>query len=131
MTNRQFYFKLGLLTIATIVAMAGLHLIPVLAPFWDITIGSIVLFLVISILAWHLGQKAALSKNKNNFTALVLGFIFGKMFLCVIFVLIYTKTVFPESKFFLIPFFLIYLVYTIFETTILTKLGRLQPAKEG
>ena len=111
--------------------MAGLHMIPILKPFWDITIGSVTLFILISVLAWHLGQKAAVSKNKNNFTALVLGFIFGKMFLCVIFILIYTRTVFPESKFFLVPFFIIYLAYTVFETMILTKLGRLKPIENN
>jgi hypothetical protein len=127
MTNRQFYVQLGILTIVILMLMAGLHLIPILQPYWDITIGSTLLFLVLSILAWHFGQKAAMSSNKNNFTSLVLGFIFGKMFLCVIFVLLYTKTVFPDTKFFLVPFFIIYLAYTVFETMTLTKLARIKP----
>jgi hypothetical protein len=79
------------------------------------------------VLIWHVGQNAALSDNKNIFTSLILGFIFGKMFLCVIFVLIYSKTVLPETKYFLVPFFIIYLAYTVFETMILTKLARLKP----
>ncbi|MCR9290789.1 MAG: hypothetical protein NXI23_25740 [Bacteroidetes bacterium] len=127
MTNRQFYVQLGSLTIAIFILMAGLHFIPVLKPYWDITIGSIILFIVISVLIWHVGQNAALSDNKNIFTSLILGFIFGKMFLCVIFVLIYSKTVLPETKYFLVPFFIIYLAYTVFETMILTKLARLKP----
>lgn len=128
MTHRQFYIQLGILTIAILLLMAGLHLIPSLTPYWDVTIGSTLLFVAISVFIWHMGQKAAMKENQNAFTSLLLVFIFGKMLLCIVFVLLYSKIILPETKFFLIPFFIVYLGFTVFETIILTKLARLKPS---
>jgi hypothetical protein len=44
-------------------------------------------------------------------------------------IVIYKKVANPESLWFLIPFFLIYLVFTIFEVYFMNILGRVKPNK--
>lgn len=73
-----------------------------------------------------LAIKAAVSKDKNAFTSLIIGFTFAKLLLTVALVLVYKKIANPEGALFLVPFFLIYIVFTIFETVFMTKLGKIK-----
>ena len=70
--------------------------------------------------------KAAISKDKNAFTRLIMVFSMGKLFLTVIIVVIYDQIVQPESISFIIPFFGIYIAYTVFETIFMSKLGKVK-----
>jgi len=81
-------------------------------------------FLLITILMYYSGRRAARSNNKNDFTSVVMGFTTGKMFTVLLAIVIYQRTVLPDHNFFILPFFSMYLIYTIFETYVMTKLGR-------
>jgi len=74
---------------------------------------------------YYAGRKAAFSDNKHDFTNVSLGVTIGKIFIAILFILGYNQLMQPDSRFFIIPFFLMYLIYTIFETYIMMKLGRL------
>ena len=74
---------------------------------------------------YQAGYRAAMSDNKNDFTNAVLGFTVGKMFLAILVILGYSLLAQPPDKLFIIPFFAIYLIYTIFETYFMMKLGRM------
>jgi hypothetical protein len=47
-----------------------------------------------------------------------------KMFLCILLVAIYSKVQQPTNNYFLIPFFSIYIIYTIFEVHLMTIIGK-------
>lgn len=73
---------------------------------------------------YYAGRNAARSSNKNDFTNIIMGFTMGKMVLSFVLIFAYLKLVEPADKIFVLPFFSIYLIYTVFETYFMMKLGR-------
>lgn len=125
MTNQQFLFQLIIITGLCAVGLWGLmEGVPDLRAYQALGWISLVGFTALSGLMFWAGRKAALSKNKNDFTSAVLGFTMGKMFLAVIIIYAYMKLAQPADKLFVIPFFGVYVVYTVFETYFMMKLGR-------
>ncbi len=124
METKTFYTQLSLVTIFTVLSLLGMHTFPQVAayaPFSWICIGF---FVVFSVLIYTLGKRTAVSEDRNAFSRLALGSIGGKMFLSVFLVMLYYQLAQPESKFFLLSFFIVYLVYTIFETYVLMRLSK-------
>lgn len=91
----------------------------------DISTVSLIFFNLLSIVVFHLGLRMIKSRNKNDFSRLVLGFTGFKMMLSIAVVFIYQSVAEPTDRWFVIPFLLIYVVYTIFETYFLMRLGRM------
>ena len=128
--NKPDFFK----TLASI--STGLALVLFLMSFISLFKGhqifswiSLGFFLFFTIGVYFLAERAAHSPNLNNFSSVIFGVIFMKMAFIVIMVLIYKKIMDPVSPWFLVPFFLIYVVFTIFEVYFMTKLARINPAK--
>lgn len=89
---------------------------------------SLAFFVALSITMFYLGKMTAGSdKSRMAFSNTVLGLVIGKMILSMLIVFSYAQEVKPESKLFLIPFFAIYFIYTIFETWFLMKLSYIKP----
>lgn len=74
-------------------------------------------------------HKAVHQPNANLFTALILGSVMGKLVLSLIFLFIYTRTLLPVGRSFLVLFFALYLGYTIYEVRMLVRLSK--SAAEG
>lgn len=89
-----------------------------------VTWWSLSLFIPLSIGMFFFGQRAANSENKMLFHNLIIVTIFAKMFLSVFALLIYKKIFHPETKNFTLPFFLVYFIFTIFETYFMVKLAQ-------
>lgn len=87
------------------------------------TWGILAFFILLTLAIYYVGKQLAVSNDKYAYNRLILLVVMTKMMLCVLFVVVYIKEMEPTNKFFLIPFFLIYFVYTIFEVVIMTKLG--------
>ena len=85
---------------------------------------SLGLFVPLSIGMYFVGDKASKSENKMLFHNLIIITIFAKMFLSVFVLLIYKKIFQPETKNFTLPFFLVYFIFTIFETYFMVKLAQ-------
>lgn len=62
--------------------------------------------------------------NVNLFTALILGSVMGKLILSLIFLFIYSRTLLPDGRSFLVLFFTLYLGYTVYEVRALVKLSK-------
>ena len=89
-----------------------------------VTWWSLSLFIPLSIGMYFYGEKASRSENKLLFHNLIIVTIFVKMFLSVFVLLIYKKIFHPETKNFTLPFFLVYFIFTIFETYFMVKLAQ-------
>ena len=76
---------------------------------------------------YYMGIRTAASKDRNAFTRTVLGFTGVKMFLAIVMLVIYVEIVKPLSRHFLLPFFIIYFIYTIYETYFMMKLSHVKP----
>lgn len=81
-------------------------------------------FGVLSVLSFLGGRHFARQTNKNAFSRFVMMLILGRLFLSIGVIIGYYKLVHPESKLFLVPFFMVYLFYTIFEVLFLSAIGR-------
>ena len=103
-----------------------LHSFPLFQPYWDLSILSLAFYILLSIFMFILGKKTAGNKNVNDFSQVVFGSIIGKMLLTVVLVVVYFKLKQPDNQHFLLPFFLIYLVFTAFETSFMMKLSKLK-----
>lgn len=127
MTHRSFLLQLTLLTAAS---AAGLWLMlgmPQLAGFEWFGWGCLIFFVLLTIAMFYAGHSAARSSNKNDFTNAAIGFSGGKIFLSAIIILMYVELAAPTSKFFILPFFALYIIYTVFEVYFMSKLGRMKP----
>lgn len=86
-------------------------------------------FVLFSMAVFFFGLKAARSSNRHDFTNASMGFIFFKMMLSVGFVFVFVKLNKPPDALFIIPFFINYLCFTIFETRFMIQLGKIRPQR--
>lgn len=125
MNQRRFFIELAVVSLVAILIVIGLQQLAFLKPYGLLAWLSLAFFMLVSLLMYYSGYRAAHSDNKNTFTNVVIGYTTAKMFLSVIIVLIYGKLAAPPDKFYILPFFAIYLIYTIFETRFMMKLGKM------
>ncbi|MCI4647264.1 MULTISPECIES: hypothetical protein [Phaeodactylibacter] len=125
MTAKAFYLQLAIVTLIAAATAFGINTFPQFADVQPIAWISLGIFVLLSVVMYYAGRKAAFSDNKHDFTNVSLGVTIGKIFIAILFILGYNQLMQPDSRFFIIPFFLMYLIYTIFETYIMMKLGRL------
>lgn len=124
MSASRFYTQLVGLTLLLIVLLIGLHTLPEVAPYQNLSWICIVFFVTLSIFVYSLGRQTAQSKNKHTFTNVVLAVIIFKMTICIAIIVSYNALAKPSTKYFILPFFLIYFCYTAFETYVMMKLGK-------
>lgn len=125
MSQRSFFIQLGGLSLVTAILLYFLNRQPQLQAYSALSWISLGAFVSLSVLMYLAGYRAAMSENKNDFTNAILGFTVAKMFLAILVLIGYTQLARPQDKLFIIPFFGIYLIYTIFETYFMMKLGRM------
>ncbi|MCB0546336.1 MAG: hypothetical protein KDD19_02055 [Phaeodactylibacter sp.] len=125
MSQRSFFIQLGALSLVTAILLYFLNRQPQLQAYSALSWISLGAFVSLSVLMYLAGYRAAMSENKNDFTNAILGFTVAKMFLAILVLIGYTQLARPQDKLFIIPFFGIYLIYTIFETYFMMKLGRM------
>ena len=126
MTRRRFYFRLVGLTAVLVLFVLLSQLVSVFQPHFVFSLASVAIFAAVAVLLFNLGVKTAVSKDKNAFTRVVMASTFIKMFLALIIVIVYHRLANPEGAYFVIPFFVVYFAYTIFETQFLSKLGKIK-----
>jgi energy-coupling factor transporter transmembrane protein EcfT len=76
------------------------------------------------LLSFFLQSKSVLSSNKSLFGNVFLLSIFFKLILCGLLVIAYALIAKPSSVHFILPFFVIYLFYTVFEVYFILKLAK-------
>ena len=125
MTPRQFFLQLLLLSAATALSLHFVNQLPAFQAYAGLSWLSVLFFILLSIAMYYAGRRSALSENKHHFTNTIMGFTMGKMMLSILLILVYLKLAEPVTKLFILPFFGVYLIYTIFETYFMTRLGRM------
>ncbi len=126
MNKRRFFFQLVMLTILLTGIVLFLQIFSIFKASFGFSIISVGFFSLLSVVMFFTAAKAAVNKDKNAFTRLIMIFTLGKMLLTVVLVVTYQMIVKPHGVYFVIPFFLAYIVFTIFETIFLTKLGKIK-----
>lgn len=123
MKNKPFWKYLGFISIITTLSLAVVFQLEAFKP--DILLSIIgLIFMVVSTAGFYiLAQKAIASTNKMAFIQLVMGNVLFKLVFIIMIVAIYFKFVKPESKLFVLPFMVIYFIFTIFETIFISKIA--------
>jgi len=106
-------------------------LMPGSEAFSDLSANAFGAFGAIVILAYYLGKRIAESGAKYVFIRMTVVLIFVKMFIGVGLVVYHVRNALPDDKLFILPFLIIYLIFTIFEIYVLEKLGRIQPVEKS
>lgn len=132
MSYRNFSYQLTGVALAVWVLLLITHQIPGLGEEQDFSWMTWGAFILISILMFMLGKWAALDRNQKLFISMSIFLGGSKMLFSVVWVIVYTTLYIPKGRGFVIPFFLIYLCFTIFETYFMMKLSyekKPQPAE--
>lgn len=124
MHRGSFFRQLGLLTLLTALFLVALHQLPALQAYLGFSWWSLAFFVMVSLITYFVGYRAIHHKSKFAFINASLGLTFFKMLLCVVFVGVYIQINNPPSRLFILPFLGIYVVYTIFETYFMMKIGK-------
>lgn len=117
----QFYRGLFLLVISCLGLTLISYFIPILSAHTYFAIITIVGFSILSLAVFYIGNNLAHSKNKYLYNNLIIINLMLKIFLSLIFIVVYVQFAQPENNLFIILFFLIYIVFTIFEVYFMTK----------
>jgi len=124
MERLPFYKIISLSTLTSILLYVILGFAIPIFPYLDFFIISILFFLVYNLVLFFASKRAKSSKVKNQFIHLVLYNVFVKIILSFLIVFVYFKITEPDNKFFIVPFLICYLVYTVFETYFMSKEAR-------
>jgi peptidoglycan/LPS O-acetylase OafA/YrhL len=134
MSLKDFIVKLILVTLFCAVVIAVLnYFIPFFNSFQQFTWAALIYFFALTILAGYIGVRS-LSKSAHGFVASVNGIVMLKLFLSAAFVIAYAIITKPHRPDFVISFFLLYVVYTVFlvrEFIIAQKKSSLQKKNVG
>ncbi|MBT8231905.1 MAG: hypothetical protein HKO66_13125 [Saprospiraceae bacterium] len=123
--SKQQFIKILLFSGASCVLLFFLtSLLIEISAYKDFLIFSIILFSVLSVGTYLLGENAIKSKDGSAFIRIVIMNVFLKLVGSFVFVLAYAKLAKPADKMFLIPFLICYLVYLISETYFLNIQAR-------
>ncbi len=126
MEKKDFFSSLALVTFGTAAALGGLHFLELFRPHWAVSAMSLALFVAISVGLFFAGESAAKSSSKMAFNNLITASVLGKIVLSMVALLIYFKTVKPADRYFVLPFLLVYVVFTAYETWFMLKLAKMK-----
>lgn len=123
---RQGLFFLQLFIVSALVALILLimEFVPALAAHHRLSWVSWFMFVVFSAGTYIFASITARSPNPNSFVRFYIISIILKMALSVGVILTYKLQFNPEDKIFILPFFIIYLIFTAFEMYFLTKVEK-------
>jgi len=89
----------------------------------------ILVFSILSFVIFLLGKNTVDHPVRTRFIGVTIANMMLKMFISIVIVLVYYKLRSPGDPYFIVPFIIIYIIYTIFETRFLLKLADQKKAR--
>ncbi len=124
MTNNNFYKSLTLTSILSAVVILVFYQFELFKQDVILYVISLVFMIIYTVVFYLSALKALKSTNKMAFIQLVMANVFLKLVFLMAIVAIYNKLATPpSSKFFVIPFLIIYAIFTVYETAFVYKLS--------
>ena len=124
MLPSTFSRQLAIISAVTAFVLFLVHQFTPIGAYSDFSWISLAFFVLLTIAMYGVGYFTAQSDSTTAFTGTILGFTFAKMALSLVVVIAYHKYSQPNSKVFVIPFFIVYLIYTAYETYFMSLLGK-------
>ena len=125
MSTRDFYAGLGLTTLVTAVLIGAVaYIVPDLHQRMGYLLLCLAVFSAMCVGIFYSAQPAANATNKARLAQYVMVLTFVKMAISLALVYGYFLWARPVGQAFLIPFFMAYFGYTVFETIYLLRLNK-------
>ncbi len=120
------FFRLLLITFGLLlIAYQGLILLfPNLALFQDLFFISQFFYALLATISFFVSKNLVKHPNVNVYSQWILLFVLTKILFSVTIFAAYKVIKKPSSDFFIIPFFINYIIYTIFCVYFMTKIGK-------
>ena len=124
MNKRTLWYYLSIPTLLSVLTIAFASKYSVITPHIEFYVISIIAFLILSAIGLISGFRTTAHRNKNMFSSIALALTLAKIIVAVVLAVVYIE-LYPEiSNWFILPFFLIYLYFTIYETFAMVQIGR-------
>lgn len=120
----QFVKYLILAILSSIAIFFFFKLFIPLGPYMEFLFWSLGFFILLSVMAYVMAYLSIKLKDGAPFLMLIVGNVFLKIIGSFLFVAIYAKYNTPKDRYFLVPFLITYLIFTIFETYFLSLQAR-------
>jgi len=125
MKQSTFFITFLIITAFTALLIISTGQWPLLQNYMDISWISLALFALICLAMFFGALSAVKNKNKNSFITAIMGFTTVKLILAAIVIFAYHQIAEPATNFFILPFFVIYFIYTAFELYFMMKVGKM------
>lgn len=128
MTRYRFFLQLlalNLALLATLLALSSRY--PALEDYQGLYLSSLATLSTICILLFEVGKLTIKAQNPNAFSQFFLASIGLKMLITLLVLMVYIQQYppAPTQKWFILPFFLIYLAFMGFEVGFLSKIAKI------
>lgn len=124
MRNSLFLKALGWTIIVTSTLLLLLRIIISFPFYFELSTAGLLVFTVLSFGVFYVGQRWAKNPNRYLYIHLVIYNLMAKLFVSFLLLAIFYKLAKPEKDLFVLPFLVIYLCFTIFETFFMSKQAR-------
>jgi hypothetical protein len=125
MSDQVFYKQFGITFGVAFLLVLISYFIKVLAPYIGLSIAGFVFFNLLTLVIYIFAKRSLKSSNKYLFNNLVILNVMVKMFVSVGIIISFQRISQPSDNWYVVPFLVLYLIYTIFETYMLTKLAKI------
>lgn len=122
MSGKEFVMKFGIFSSICLLLILVTHLGSALSTVLTFSLSTLVLYVALTVLMFLFAKKARMDSNPGSYTSTLLSFHWIRIFTSLLFVFSYITISPQKSNLFLLPFFSIYILFTIFEVYMLTKL---------
>jgi hypothetical protein len=82
---------------------------------------SLAFFFVVTLLLFVLALNGVRNRSHSSFMGTVFGAMAIKFIICIVAVIVYLKVIKPDSIIFILPFFVMYVIFTVIETASLVR----------
>jgi len=127
--DSSFWVYLFGIALITTIGIYFIHKIEPIVSYSLLSYMALGFMLAGTIILFFLGKKSLISQNKYSFIHLVIGSVFLKIVIAIAIIAVYSKLVHPTTKYFVVPFLCIYLIFSVFETIVLYKLALAKQTK--
>ncbi|HHB79315.1 MAG TPA: hypothetical protein ENK85_08795 [Saprospiraceae bacterium] len=129
MNHTPFFKGLLMTSIIAFVISYGLAQLPQEVPFQKIILGSFVFFVGFTIIEYIVALRVVNHPNKGLYVGMVQLLTGLKIILTVALVVIFVEVKKPATNWFILPFLLNYVIFTVFETATLMRIGNKKSQK--
>ena len=124
MTPKTFFLQLALVSASVALILFILNSYELFSSHQVFSWISLLGFIIFCSLLYFVESKTVHAHDKSLFGKLFLLSIFFKMLFCVLLIIVYIVSSKPNDRYFILPFFIIYLFFTVYEVYFVSKFAK-------